>query len=223
MISFIWIGYVSALSVFTGLCLIAAAIAAEAHLVKQKKKKAAVILIAAVLILGTGSSIFFSIVRELVSAGPRSDIYLYRDSERYEGVIGKFQVITDSHDQIQGFGKLAVKTDGGIEYMDLEFDEQHRMIGEKKALKYSSMLEDSLKAEWMKNTLTGKSVSVEALDKIGESYESETVYFDKSQFPRAFLLSNLLTLVLIFIYLAGKIREKRKKASGLDSTKIQDL
>ncbi|WP_269477224.1 hypothetical protein [Hominibacterium faecale] len=222
MTSFIWIGYISALSVFTGLCLIIAAIAAEVQLVKRKKKTA-VVLIAAALVLGTGSSVFFSVVTEHRSPAARSEIYIYKDPENFEDAVGKFQVVQDEQDQIQGFGKLAVKEGGTIKYMDMEFDRQHRMIGGKEALQYETAVNDALKAEWAGNTMIGKSAAIDELNKIREGYDSEITYFDKSLFPRNFLIHNLLTMVLLAIYLAGKIREKRKRASGLDSTKIQDL
>ncbi|MCQ4636591.1 hypothetical protein NE619_07605 [Anaerovorax odorimutans] len=219
MTEFIWIGYVSALAVLAVLCLIAAAVTAEVQLVRRKKKKAALAVIAAALLLGIGSAVFFSVVRETWCDGSVEEIDLYKD----KSIIGRLNVVTDDKRQVQGFGSLMVKEGDSLKYMDLEFDRQHRMTGGTEALAYEKVLAASMKEQWVKNTMTGQSVSRQELEKLAKGFERERTYFDKERFPEALFFSNILTLVLAAIYIAGKIKERRKKTSGLDSTKIQDL
>lgn len=217
-INFVGTSYMFVSMLLISLSIAAAAIIAAVYLMKAGKKKAAAAIILAVFILGTAAAAKTSIFDEDAGGG-RGSLTIWDDAQSMNS-IGELNYVFDQKGRILGFGKLKITSGKAPQYLDLEFEENHRLIGSTEAMKYKKAIEASLR-EADGHSFKGKSLSWEQLNQY--SQEGVVKHFSWSTFLKQFLIHNILTFVLVLVYFAGSYRERRRKANKMDSSKIQDL
>lgn len=218
-VEFIGLGYVFFPMLLGFLSIAAAAVIGVGYLSKNGKKKASAAIIIVVFLLGTGNAVNLGISTEDATGGS-GNLLIWNDAQSMDR-IGVINYVPDRKDNnILAFGKLKVTSGKAPEYLDLEFDKNHQMIGSPEAMKYKKAIEASLEGSW-KKSIEGKSMTLSELRQFQDG--KTTKHFSKSTFLFQFLLNNIVTFILILIYFAINYRERRRKANKMDRSKIQDL